>query len=130
MTSYPFYLQGKAIIIRSKIPKQGQGWFGFSSGQETKLLLGRAKRNFSTQNTLTLRLRGSLGEGSSSDSFFLSLSPLSRGHTSILGVKGRVSMTTDSQPSALFSVLYYLSKQTFVHISIRINQTHIMVTAC
>lgn len=33
-------------------------------------------------------------------------------------------------PRALFSVVYYLSKQTFVPISIRVIQTHIMVIAC
>lgn len=60
----------------------------------------------------------------------LNPSTLSRVETPMSGVRGRVTATPDSQLRALFNALYYLSKQTFVHISIRVIQTHIMVTAC
>lgn len=50
--------------------------------------------------------------------------------TRVLEAELEQTMIPVSQPRALFSILYYLSRQTCVHISIRVIQTHITVTAC
>lgn len=112
ITPHPVYIQGKAVISGLRSQSKSRDDLG---QLRTRFLLERAERNFPTQDTI--KTRNELGGHLLASLSLCSLCP-ERWHPCYSSVRGKGGKNPDSpgpHPKALFSALYYLSRQTRPH---------------